>query len=208
MKRLAFLCAAIGLVLGSAAPPEETPHPGPFAVPPILVGAAPAPQLAPPPPVVAPAPAPVPAPAAPPEPAPAPERAEPAVSSGDVRILVSIPAQRAWVFRGSDLVTTTPVSTGKRGHPTPTGTFPITQKRVEHYSNLYDNAPMPYMQRLTDYGIALHGGRVPGYPASHGCIRLPHAMARRLYNMTRPGTRVTITRTRPASSAQALALVR
>jgi lipoprotein-anchoring transpeptidase ErfK/SrfK len=66
---------------------------------------------------------------------------------------------------------------------------------------------MPYMQRLTDYGIALHGGRVPGYPASHGCIRLPHAMARRLYNMTRPGTRVTVTSARIRSAEQAQRLV-
>jgi lipoprotein-anchoring transpeptidase ErfK/SrfK len=208
MKRLAFLCATIGLMLGSAAPPRaakpvraaELVLATTVFVP---VPSEPAPPAeAPAPPTVAEA-GPATAPAAAPAPAPRPE---PVSRSGDVRVLVSIPAQRAWVFRGDALVTTTPVSTGKRGHETPTGTFPITQKKVEHYSNRYNNAPMPYMQRLTDYGIALHGGRVPGYPASHGCVRLPHAMARRLYNMTRPGTRVTITRARPRSASHALSL--
>jgi lipoprotein-anchoring transpeptidase ErfK/SrfK len=210
MKRLALLCASIGLVLGSAAPPPAAPRTGPAP-------AAPAPIVliaqAPPAAEIAPA-----APAAPlaPEPAAAAARApKPATAaadrprrSGSVRVLVSIPAQRAWVFRGSELLATTPVSTGKRGHETPTGTFPILQKRVEHYSNRYDNAPMPYMQRLTHYGIALHGGRVPGYPASHGCIRLPHGFARRLYHLTDFGTRVTITSARPRSTRHALALVR
>jgi lipoprotein-anchoring transpeptidase ErfK/SrfK len=202
MKRLVFLCAAMGLILGSAAPPAvapAAPAPAEPKLETIVFQAVPGPPepVAPPaaltePEVPAAAPAPV---------------VEPAAPSGGVRILVSIPAQRAWVFRGSELVATTPVSTGKRGHRTPTGTFPILQKRVEHYSNIYDNAPMPYMQRLTNGGIALHGGRVPGYPASHGCIRLPHAFARRLYNMTRHGTRVTITGARPRSTRQALGLV-
>jgi lipoprotein-anchoring transpeptidase ErfK/SrfK len=86
------------------------------------------------------------------------------------------------------------------------GRFPILQKQVHHRSNRYSNAPMPYMQRLTGYGIALHGGALPGYPASHGCIRLPHAFARRLYGMTGPGTRVTVTRARPRSVAAAARL--
>lgn len=204
MKRLAFLCATMGLMLGSAAPPPPVAKPSPVAEP-VLATTVFTPV--PPEPVAVEAPAPEPVADAPiaPQPAPAP-RPERKAGAGEVRVLVSIPAQRAWVFRGGELVTTTPVSTGKRGHETPTGTFPITQKKVEHYSNRYNNAPMPYMQRLTDYGIALHGGRVPGYPASHGCIRLPHAMARRLYNMTRPGTRVTITRARPRSAEQALRL--
>ncbi|HEX9931337.1 MAG TPA: L,D-transpeptidase family protein [Allosphingosinicella sp.] len=210
MKRLAFLCAAIGLILGSAAPPAEAPQAAPSApaeprLTRTIIQAVPGPaELVPPEPAAA---------AEPPATAPAaaPEAEEPAapprrVTAGAVRVLVSIAAQRAWVFRGSELVATTPVSTGKRGHPTPTGTFPILQKRVEHYSNIYDNAPMPYMQRLTHYGIALHGGRVPGYPASHGCIRLPHAFARRLYNLTDHGTRVTIIRARPRSTRHALSL--
>lgn len=213
-RRLLFICASIGLMLGSAAPPRaEEPQasataPAEPRLTRTIIDAVPGPAMlaeaaAPGEPAAA-APA-----AAPAAPAAAKSAARPqrAITTGRVRVLVSIPAQRAWVFRGSELVATTPVSTGKRGHPTPTGTFPITQKKVEHYSNRYDNAPMPYMQRLTDYGIALHGGRVPGYPASHGCIRLPHAFARRLYNLTDYGTRVTITRTRPRSTRHALNLL-
>jgi lipoprotein-anchoring transpeptidase ErfK/SrfK len=210
MKRLILICAAMGLILGSASPPDREPA-RPKAVAAPLVAAvrlfepAPAPvaAAAPAPAVPAAVPAVAPAPAV--EPAPAVRVAE--APSGAVRVLVSIPQQRAWVFRGSELVATSRVSTGRRGHPTPTGTFPILEKRVEHYSNLYDNAPMPYMQRLTLWGIALHGGRVPGYPASHGCIRLPHAFARRLYRITARGTPVTITRARPRSARDALRLV-
>ena len=124
-------------------------------------------------------------------------------SGGGVRVLVSIPQQKIYVFRGEDLVATSPVSTGKRGHATPTGTFRILQKRVWHRSSKYSNAPMPYMQRLTSYGIALHAGRLPGYPASHGCIRLPRRFARELFEMTDHGTRVTITSRRPKSSREA-----
>lgn len=124
----------------------------------------------------------------------------------DVRVLVSLPQQKAWVFRGAQLVAVSAVSTGRRGHETPVGRFPILQKQVHHRSNRYSNAPMPYMQRLTHYGIALHGGALPGYPASHGCIRLPHSFARRLYGLTGPGTRVTVTRARPRSAREASAL--
>ena len=198
MRRLLFICAAMGLILGSAAPPPAAE----------LAAAAPAePKLArivfeavPGPPARAEAAAPTAEPTAP-EPRARLER-----STGTVRVLVSLPAQRLWVFRGRELVATSPVSTGKRGHETPAGSFPILQKRVEHYSNRYDNAPMPYMQRLTHYGIALHGGRLPGYPASHGCIRLPHRFARRLYNLTDYGSRVIVTRARPRSTAHALSL--
>ncbi len=78
------------------------------------------------------------------------------------------------------------------GHETPTGVFPILQKRKEHYSNLYNNAPMPFMQRLTWDGIALHGGRIPGHPASHGCVRLPHEFARKLFDTTEHGSTVVV----------------
>ena len=125
----------------------------------------------------------------------------------DRRILVSIPQQKAYVFQGGELLATSPVSTGKRGHETPTGTFRILQKKVHHRSNRYANAPMPYMQRLTSYGIALHAGSLPGYPASHGCIRLPRHFAKKLYQLTDMGTRVTITRRRPKSADDALTLV-
>ena len=123
-----------------------------------------------------------------------------------MRVLVSIPQQKLWVFRDGVLVATSPVSTGKRGHETPSGRFTITQKKVHHRSNRYANAPMPYMQRLTDYGIAIHAGALPGYPASHGCIRLPRSFAKKLYGMTRHGTRVTITKARPKTASAALKL--
>ena len=127
------------------------------------------------------------------------------VRSG-VRVLVSIPQQKLYAFRDGELVGTSPVSTGKRGHATPAGTFRILQKAVTHHSNRYSNAPMPYMQKLTTYGIAIHAGRLPGYPASHGCIRLPRAFAKKLYGMTKHGTVVTITRARPKLAAEALTL--
>ena len=123
-----------------------------------------------------------------------------------IRILVSIPQQKAWVFENGDLLATSPVSTGRRGHETPVGHFHILQKAVHHRSNIYSNAPMPYMERLTQSGIALHAGHLPGYPASHGCIRLPWGFAKRLYGLTNGATRVTITRRRPRSAEDAARL--
>jgi lipoprotein-anchoring transpeptidase ErfK/SrfK len=113
-----------------------------------------------------------------------------------VKIVVSISEQRAYVYKAGELIASSPVSTGKHGHPTPVGTFRILEKQVHHRSNIYSNAPMPYMQRLTTYGIALHAGPLPGYPASHGCIRLPLSFAKRLYALTDTATRVTVTRER------------
>lgn len=113
-------------------------------------------------------------------------------TEGAVEVVVSIPQQRAYVYRGGTLIGVTTVSTGRRGHRTPTGRFPITEKRREHYSNLYNNAPMPFMQRLTNDGIALHAGQIPGYPASHGCVRLPLAFARHLFSVTSVGANVHI----------------
>lgn len=112
---------------------------------------------------------------------------------GPVLIAVSIPDQMLYAWRGGALVAVSTVSTGKRGHATPTGAFPILEKRREHYSNLYNNASMPFMQRLTWDGVALHAGKLPGYPASHGCIRLPHAFAERLFGATRRGGMVVVT---------------
>jgi len=129
-----------------------------------------------------------------------------AAPAGPVSIVVSIPLQRAWVFRAGALIGLTTVSTGQPGYDTPTGTFPILQKKVDHRSNLYDDAPMPFMQRLTWDGVALHAGRIPGEPASHGCIRLPRAFAQRLYGVTALGTAVTVTDAAPASPEEALAL--
>ncbi len=128
-----------------------------------------------------------------------------AIDAG-LKLVISIPQQRMYVLRGGDLLATSRVSTGMRGHPTPTGTFPILQKQAIHHSNLYSNAPMPYMQRLTGDGVALHAGMVRGYPASHGCIRLPYGFARTLYGMTSWTTRVTITHARPRSAEQAWAM--
>jgi lipoprotein-anchoring transpeptidase ErfK/SrfK len=123
-----------------------------------------------------------------------------------VLIVVSIPTQRLFVFRDGEPWASSPVSTGKRGKETPAGTFPILQKKVEHRSNLYDDAPMPYMQRLTWGGVALHAGRVPGYPASHGCIRLPRAFAEKLYGVTGFRSTVVVVTDEPVDSSAEAAL--
>ncbi len=111
---------------------------------------------------------------------------------GTVSIIVSLPGQIAYVYRDGVLIAASTVSTGKRGKSTPPGEFTILQKRVHHRSNLYSNAPMPFMQRLTWDGIALHAGSLPGYPASHGCIRFPREFAKRLYEITEMGTAVSV----------------
>lgn len=118
---------------------------------------------------------------------------------GPVLVLVSLDEQRAYVYRNGVRIGVATASTGKPGFATPTGVFTVLQKKREHYSNLYDDAPMPYMQRLTWDGIALHAGRVPGYPASHGCVRLPEAFAEKLFDVTTRGMTVVIT-TEPSSS--------
>jgi lipoprotein-anchoring transpeptidase ErfK/SrfK len=128
-------------------------------------------------------------------------------ASGPVEIVVSIPLQRAYVYRGGTLIGVSTVSTGRPGHATPTGRFPIMEKHREHYSNLYNNAPMPFMQRLTMGGIALHAGQIPGHPASHGCVRLPLAFARNLFAVTQVGANVHIVAASPTPET-ALALVR
>jgi len=127
-------------------------------------------------------------------------------AEGPVEMVVSIPLQIAYVYRGGTLIGVTTVSTGRPGHRTPTGRFPIIEKRREHYSNLYNNAPMPFMQRLTMDGIALHAGQIPGRPASHGCVRLPLAFARHLFSVTAVGANVHITEDSPTADT-ALATV-
>lgn len=117
-----------------------------------------------------------------------PERAP----EGAVLVIVSLPEQRAHIYRGGKRIGLSTVSTGSEGRETPPGHFEILQKKVMHRSNLYDDAPMPFMQRLTWDGVALHAGRVPGYPASHGCVRLPRAFAEQLFAVTTPGTVVVI----------------
>lgn len=103
---------------------------------------------------------------------------------GPVTVVVSLTEQKAYVYRNGIAIGVSTVSTGKKGKETPTGVFTILQKKVTHHSNLYNSAPMPYMQRLTWDGIALHAGNLPGYPASHGCIRLPMDFAKKLYGIT------------------------
>ncbi len=219
MKRLWLFAGISALLLGRAAPPPLPYDIGGFEEEPAALETAPTldydPALligdtapiapAAPPAAVAPPPEPkgegTPQEAS--EPSPAPLQA---TSSEGLKVVVSIPQQKMYVFEDGDLLATSPVSTGKRGHETPTGTFPILQKKVHHRSNRYANAPMPYMQRLTHYGIALHAGSLPGYPASHGCIRLPRSFAKKLYGLTDYGTRVTITRKRPKSPEEALNL--
>lgn len=117
-----------------------------------------------------------------------PERAP----EGQVLIVVSLTEQRAHVYRDGVRIAITTISSGSKGRETPTGSFEILQKKVMHRSNLYDDAPMPFMQRLTWDGIALHAGRLPGYPASHGCIRLPRKFAELLYGATNFGSRVLV----------------
>ncbi|KKC23946.1 hypothetical protein WP12_22080 [Sphingomonas sp. SRS2] len=114
--------------------------------------------------------------------------------TGPVVIVVSIAQQRAYAYRNGLPIGISTVSTGKKGHETPTGVFTLLQKNVDHKSNLYNNAPMPYMQRLTWDGIAMHAGNLPGYPASHGCVRLPLAFAKLLYGVTKLGLTVIVTR--------------
>lgn len=112
---------------------------------------------------------------------------------GPVLIIVSLATQRLIAYRNGIPIGVSTVSTGMDGHETPAGVFTILQKNVDHRSNIYDNAPMPYMQRLTWDGIALHAGNLPGHPASHGCIRLPLDFARHLYGVTRLGLTVIVT---------------
>lgn len=108
------------------------------------------------------------------------------------RVVVALGDQLAYAYSDDELIGASTISSGKETKPTPTGIFPILEKKRHHRSIKYDNAPMPYMQRLDQYGIALHAGRLPGYPASMGCVRLPDAFASKLFAGTRVGTEVLI----------------
>ena len=142
------------------------------------------------------------------------------INSGNARVVISLSKQRAFVFAGEELYIDTPISSGKRGNATPTGVFTITQKNANHRSNIYGDfvdsrgrvvragislkidsapsgtryvgAPMKYFMRLTDSGVGMHVGILPGYPASHGCIRLPAQIAPLIYHRVKIGTRVTV----------------
>jgi len=111
---------------------------------------------------------------------------------GEPRIIVDLLTQMTYVYRGDKLVGASSMSSAKTGHVTPYGYWSILEKRPFYRSKKYENAPMPFMQRIDEYGIAFHGGVNPGYPASHGCIRLPMKFAEKLYGVTKIGTKVVI----------------
>jgi len=111
-----------------------------------------------------------------------------------VMAIVSLGRQRVTIYDADGWIMQAPVSSGQTGYETPAGIYSILQRKAEHFSNLYDDAAMPFMQRLTWSGIALHAGALPGYPASHGCVRMPHGFAERLFDVTRLGMRVIVMR--------------
>lgn len=188
MAKLAILAtSAIGvLLLASAAspqdPPGELPAGAPLSAAAVVIGQ-PRPLLN--------------THAAPlslkqPEPVPPPPPTPREALEEGILIVVSLASQQAFVFKDGQVWDSTQVSTGKPGHDTPEGVFTILQKKVRHRSTLYDDAPMPFMQRLTWDGVALHAGRTPGYPASHGCVRLPNEFAEKLYEITNFSSTVVI----------------
>lgn len=111
---------------------------------------------------------------------------------GPLVIVVSIDRQKVTVYDSNGVFAEAPVSTGMKGHSTPMGVFSVIQKHKFHHSNIYSGAPMPYMQRITWSGVAMHAGVLPGYPASHGCIRMPMAFAVKMWNWTKMGARVIV----------------
>ncbi len=123
-----------------------------------------------------------------------PEAKEKTEPSGPVYIVISIGDQHISVYDRTGRIARSRISTGMSGHATPTGVFSVIGKERWHRSNIYSGAPMPWMQRITWSGVAMHAGVVPGYPASHGCIRLPYAFAPELWKMTKMGARVVVAR--------------
>ena len=113
-------------------------------------------------------------------------------AEGDTRVVIDRLLQMAYVYRADKLIGVATVSTARKGHVTPLGEWSILEKRPFYRSKKYDNAPMPWMQRIDEYGIALHGGGTPGYPESHGCIHLPNKFAQKLYGLTKVGSKVII----------------
>ena len=113
-------------------------------------------------------------------------------SAGPQRVVISLSDQMAYLYRGDTLVAAATVSSGRDDKPTPTGVFSVLNKTPMHHSNRYDNAPMPFAQFFESHGIAMHAGFNPGHPASHGCVRLPTAFAKKLYSVTDVGTPVYI----------------
>src|ERR1700733_10117439 len=115
-----------------------------------------------------------------------------------IMAVVSLQSQRITVYDAKGWILRAPVSSGQKGRETPAGVFSVIEKDADHHSNLYDDAFMPHMQRITWSGIALHGGPLPGYPASHGCVRMPYGFAESLFDKTQLGMRVIIA---PGSAA-------
>jgi lipoprotein-anchoring transpeptidase ErfK/SrfK len=113
-------------------------------------------------------------------------------AQGDTRLVVDLQTQMAYVYRADKLVGASTISSAKRGMITPLGFWSVLEKHKFYRSKKYDNAAMPFMQRIDGYGIAFHGGNNPGYPASHGCIRLPMKFAEKLYGLTKVGSKVVI----------------
>ena len=113
-------------------------------------------------------------------------------TTGETRIVIDRLTQMAYVYRADQLVGAATVSTATKGRITPLGFWSVLEKHRFYRSKKYDNAPMPFMQRIDSYGIAFHGGNNPGYPASHGCIRLPMKFAEKLYGLTKVGSKVVI----------------
>jgi hypothetical protein len=120
------------------------------------------------------------------------EAVAPRAAGAPIMAVVSLKSQQITVYDADGWILRAPVSSGQKGRETPAGVFSVIQKEAEHYSNLYDDAAMPHMERITWSGIALHGGPLPGYPASHGCVRMPYGFAERLFEKTRLGMRVII----------------
>jgi lipoprotein-anchoring transpeptidase ErfK/SrfK len=118
--------------------------------------------------------------------------AERVPTEGESRVIVDLVTQMAYAYRGDQLVGASTISSGKTGKQTQLGFWPVLEKKKFHRSRKYNNAPMPFMQRLDEFGVALHGGMNPGYPASNGCVRLPMKFAEKLYALTKVGTQVVI----------------
>lgn len=121
------------------------------------------------------------------------EKVTGAKPQGPLVIVVSTERQKVTIYDSNGMFAESPVSTGMKGHSTPMGVFSVIQKHKFHHSNIYSGAPMPYMQRITWSGVAMHAGVLPGYPASHGCIRMPMAFAVKMWNWTKMGARVIVT---------------
>jgi lipoprotein-anchoring transpeptidase ErfK/SrfK len=111
---------------------------------------------------------------------------------GPLVIAISIRNQNMKIYDANGFFAESPISSGMAGHSTPMGVFSVIQKQKLHHSNIYSGAPMPFMQRITWSGIAIHAGVLPGYPASHGCIRMPMAFAVKMYGWTKMGARVVV----------------